>query len=59
MGSNDAILVLGYDQAVGKDISVLHVAKVKTDGSMDVINEFKGEEAERIYQMLILKGEKK
>lgn len=49
-------LIIGYDYTNGKDRTVLVVAK-EVDEGIEIVNEFKDEEAEQLYKKLI--GENK
>lgn len=51
MGKEDG-LIIGYDQAKGKDYTCLLVLRKHRD-ELTVINEFFDEEAEEIYNKLI------
>lgn len=56
MGTVEDVLIVGYDLGENEDISILAVAKINTDGTLEQIKVYKGLEAEHIYQLL--KGEK-
>lgn len=52
--TTDTILV-SYDFTHGKDVSVLVVGRKRKNESVEIINAFQGEEAERIYNLLVTK----
>ncbi|WP_317327645.1 hypothetical protein [Ruthenibacterium lactatiformans] len=52
------VLLVGYDFSHGKDSMVLLVGRKKPNDSVDVINAFKGKEAEELYNRLTLKDER-
>lgn len=52
------VLLVGYDFSHGKDSTVLLVGRKKPNDSVDVINAFKGKEAEELYNRLKLKDER-
>ena len=45
-------LIVGYDFTKGVDTSVLIVGQRNSDGLVDIINAFSGEEAEALYKKL-------
>lgn len=45
-------LLIGYDFTKGVDTSVLIVGQRNSDGMVDIINAFSGEEAEAMYKKL-------
>lgn len=45
-------LIVGYDFTKGVDASVLIVGQRNSDGIVDIINAFSGEEAEALYKKL-------
>lgn len=45
-------LIVGYDFTKGVDASVLIVGQRNSEGIVDIINAFSGEEAEALYKKL-------
>lgn len=45
-------LIVGYDFTKGVDASVLIVGQRNSEGMVDIINAFSGEEAEALYKKL-------
>ena len=50
MNTSDTLLI-GYDFSHGKDISVVIVGR-RTKGTIEIINELYGQEAEELYERL-------
>jgi len=51
MRDNDVLLV-GFDHSQG-DIAVLIIGRKETEESVQIINQFQGEEAEELYRKLV------
>ena len=58
MKTADTILV-GWDYSKGNDTSVLIVGRKRPNQSVEIINAFKGKEAEELYLKLTTVKEKK
>ena len=56
MKTTDTIIV-GYDFTHGKDNTVLIVGRKRENESVEIINAFQGEEAEKLYLKLVTKKE--
>lgn len=54
MVTNDTLLVC-LDFSKGRDVGVLIVGRKKPNQSVEVINAFQGEEALRMYDLLVKK----
>lgn len=54
---NSDTLLVGFDHTHG-DIAVLIVGRKGPGGTVEIINQFQGKEAEEMYQKLVIKGEK-
>ena len=57
LNSTDTILV-GYDYTHGKDKGVLVVGRKRINESIEIINAFEGEEAEKLYNQSTRKEKK-
>ena len=53
----EAILV-GYCHRHGLDEAVMTVGRKRINGTMEIINALSGEEAEKLWKKLTVKGEK-